>query len=92
MEGARLAAWAELLHLKTIWIIATILLGDVIALFTLHTGHGDLGADIRALAGHRRTPLYSHRTSCCGRKATCPPAPYGNLVAEAGFEPATQRL
>jgi len=56
MEGARLAAGAELLHLKTIWIIATILLSDVIALFTLHTGHGDLGADIRALAGHRRTP------------------------------------
>lgn len=60
MERACLATWAELLHLKTIWIIATILLGDVIALFTLHTGHGDLGADIRALAGHRRTPYISN--------------------------------
>ncbi len=56
MEGACLATWAELLHLEAIWIVTTILLRDVIALFTLHAGHSDLGADIRALAGHRRTP------------------------------------
>ena len=56
MERARLASWAELLHLKTIWIVTTILLGDVVALFAFHAGHGDFGADIRAFAGHRRTP------------------------------------
>ena len=56
VEGACLATWAELLHLETIWVITAILLGDVVALFALHAGHSDLGADIRALAGHRRTP------------------------------------
>lgn len=56
MERACFAAWAELLHLKTVWVVTTILLGDVIALFALHAGHSDLRADIRALAGHRRTP------------------------------------
>ena len=56
MKRAGLATGAELLHLEAIWIVATILLRDVIALFTLHAGHGDFWADIRALAGHRRTP------------------------------------
>ena len=57
MECACLATWAELLHFQTIWIVTTILLGDVVALFTIYAGHGDLWANIRALAGHRRTPL-----------------------------------
>ena len=56
MERAGFATRAELLHLKTIWVVTTILLGDVITFFALHAGHGDFGADIRALAGHRSTP------------------------------------
>ena len=56
MERACLATWAELLHLKTIWIVTAILLCDVVALFAIHAGHGDLGADIRALTGHWRAP------------------------------------
>ena len=96
MERARLATWAELLHLETIWIITTVLLGDVIALFAIHAGHGDFGADIRALAGHRRTP-YKGKLREEGylllrlfRKFSC--SELVKLVAEAGFEPATQRL
>ena len=96
MERARLATWAELLHLETIWIITTVLLGDVVALFAIHAGHGDLGADIRALAGHRRTP-YKGKLREEGylllrlfRKFSC--SELVKLVAEAGFEPATQRL
>ncbi len=60
MERACLATWAEFLHLEPVRIVATILLGDVIALFALHAGHSDLWADIRALAGHRRTPYISN--------------------------------
>ncbi len=60
MERACLATWAELLHLETIGVVTTVLLGDVVALFALHTGHSDLRADIRALAGHRRTPYISN--------------------------------
>ena len=56
MERAGFATWAELLHFKTVWIVTTILLGDVVALFAIYAGHGDFGADIRALTGHRRTP------------------------------------
>lgn len=56
MERAGFATWAELLHFETVRIITTILLRDVVALFAIHAGHGDLGADIRALTGHRRTP------------------------------------
>lgn len=57
MERACLTTWAELLHFKTIWIVTTILLGDVVALFAIYAGQSDFWANIRALAGHRRTPL-----------------------------------
>lgn len=60
MERACLATWAEFLHLEPVRIVATILLGDVIALFALHAGHSDLRADIRALTGHRRTPYITN--------------------------------
>lgn len=56
MERAGFATWAELLHFKTVWIVTTVLLRDVVALFAIYAGHGDFGADIRALTGHRRTP------------------------------------
>lgn len=54
-----LATWAELLQLKAIWIVTTILLGDVVTFFALDTGHSDLWADIRALACHGRAPFSS---------------------------------
>jgi hypothetical protein len=74
VERARLATWAEFLHLEAIWIVTTILLGDVVALFALHAGHSDLGADIRTLAGHRRTPYVGHRGHLReeGYLPTCP--------------------
>ena len=43
MEGGSFATRAELLELKPVWIVATVLLGDVVAFLTVHAGHGDLG-------------------------------------------------
>ena len=60
MERAGLATWTELLHLEAIRIVTTVLLRDVVALFALYAGHGDFRADIRALAGHSRTPYTSN--------------------------------
>ena len=57
MNASDLATWAELLEFKTVWVVTTILLGDVVTLFALDAGHSDLWADIRALACHRRAPL-----------------------------------
>lgn len=56
MKGGSLAAWAELLELKTIWIVATVLLGDVVAFLAIDAGHGDLGTDVRALTCHGLAP------------------------------------
>ncbi len=58
MNRRKLATWAEFLELKTIWIVTAVLLGDVVTLFALDTGHSDLRADIRALACHGRAPFY----------------------------------
>ena len=51
MERAGFATWAELLHFKTVWIVTTVLLRDVVALFAIYAGHGDLGANVAGL-GH----------------------------------------
>jgi len=59
MNASNLATWTELLELKTVWIVTTILLSDVVTLFALDAGHSDLWADIRALACHRRAPFTS---------------------------------
>ena len=96
MKSSCLTTWAVLLKFHTIWIVAAILPGDVVALFAVNACHGDLWADIRALAGHGDS-------FTLGRGARIPsPRPRGkksnqtnvkeNLVAEAGFEPTTQRL
>jgi len=53
----KFATWAELLEFKAIWVVTAVLLGDVITLFALDTGHSDLRADIRALACHGRAPF-----------------------------------
>jgi hypothetical protein len=57
VNASDLATWAELLELKTVWIVAAVLLGDVVTLFALDASHSDLWADIRALACHRRAPF-----------------------------------
>ena len=44
-----LAAWAELLQLKTIRVVASVLLGDVIPLLALRTSQCDFWPDISGL-------------------------------------------
>ena len=56
MKGGSLASWAELLELKAVWVVTTVLLGDVVALFAIDAGHGDLGTNVRALACHGLAP------------------------------------
>ncbi len=58
MNGRELAAWAELLQLHAIWIVATVLLGDVVAFFAIYACHGDLWPNIGALAGHDDSPRF----------------------------------
>jgi hypothetical protein len=45
------AAWAELLQLKAIRVVAPVLLGDVVPLLALRTSHCDFWPDISGL-GH----------------------------------------
>ena len=56
MKRRQLATWTELLKLHTVWIVATVLLGDVVALFAINAGHGDLWTYVRALTCHGLTP------------------------------------
>ena len=58
MNGRELAAWAELLQLHAIWIVTTVLLGDVVAFFAIYARHGDLWPNIGALAGHDDSPRF----------------------------------
>lgn len=51
MERACFATWAELLHFKTVWIVTTVLLGDVVAVLAVLARQGDLGANVTCL-GH----------------------------------------
>ena len=46
MNGRQLAAWAELFQLHAVWVVTTVLLGDVVALFALLTRQGDFGANV----------------------------------------------
>ena len=48
----RLAARAELLQVKTIGIVAAVLLRDVVAFLALRARQSDLGTNVGALAGH----------------------------------------
>jgi hypothetical protein len=41
-----LATRAELLQVKTIRIVTTVLLGDVVAFLALRAGQGDLGTNV----------------------------------------------
>ena len=91
MHRVRVAARAVLVHLKTIRIITTVLLGDVVTLFALLARQGDLGANVAL--GHGSAFL---RYGSCINGLVVQVVPLGRtaveLVAEAGLEPATQRL
>ena len=50
MQGVRLALHAKLLDLKTISVITTILLCNVVAVFALFACQCDLGSDVAGLA------------------------------------------
>lgn len=52
MKSRRLATWTELLEFHTVWIVAAVLLGDVVTLFAIHACHGDLWTNVRALTCH----------------------------------------
>ena len=52
MSGGLVAPCAELLDVKAIWIVATILFGDVITLFTFRARQSDLRTNIGAFARH----------------------------------------
>ena len=52
MSCGLVALCAELLDRKTIRRVATVLLGNVVALLALLTSEGDLGANILRLASH----------------------------------------
>ena len=56
MKSGSFATWAELLKFHAVWIVATILLCDVVALFAIYACHGDLWTNVRALACHGITP------------------------------------
>ncbi len=94
MKCGCLATWTELLELKTVWVVTAVLLGDVVALFAVDAGHGDLWTYVRALACHGLAPFYM--SLCQGVRVpddhACREIARAELVAEAGFEPATQRL
>lgn len=52
MRSVLMATRAELRKLHTIRVIATILLGDVVALLALGAGERDLRANVAGLLGH----------------------------------------
>ena len=92
MKRRQLATWTELLKLHTVWIIATVLLRDVVALFAINAGHGDLWTYVRALTCHGLTPSLVTEGLRLPEASQCAKFARVELVAGAGFEPTTQRL
>src|SRR6478672_322080 len=76
VHGVLSVSRAELLHLQAVGVVPTVLLGDVVALLALHARHGDLGADVCALASHGAT---------CSRRTT------GGDLSAAAQSAATQQ-
>lgn len=52
MKSGRLATWTELLEFHAVWIVAAVLLSDVVTLFAIHACHGDFWTYVRALTCH----------------------------------------
>lgn len=92
MKRGRLATWTELLELHTVWIVAAVLLCNVVALFTVNAGHGDLWTYVRALTCHGLTPSSVIEGLRLPEAAQCAKFARVIQVAGAGFEPTTQRL
>jgi uncharacterized membrane protein len=70
----------EFRQFNTVWIVSSILTGDVITALTVATRESNLGSNIGSFFRHERLlALFG-----AAYAAVC--------VAEAGFEPATQRL
>ncbi len=92
MKGRRLATRTELLKLHTVWIVATVLLCDVVALFAINAGHGDLWTYVRALTCHGLTPSLGIEGLRLPEASQCAKFTQVELVAGAGLEPTTQRL
>ena len=86
------AVGAVLLGLKAIRIVAAVLLGDVVALFAVDAGHGDLRTNVRALTCHGLTPSSVIEGPRLPEACQCAKFARVVLVAGAGFEPTTQRL
>jgi hypothetical protein len=84
--GVIVAVGAVLLQVETIGIVTTILLGDVVAMLAHLARHRDLRSDVSGL-GHGNTFFLLASCSFSGQGLT-----RFDPVAEAGFEPATQRL
>ena len=92
MKRRQLATWTELFKLHTVWIVAAVLLRDVVALFTINAGHGDFWTYVRALTCHGLTPSSVIEGPRLPEARQCAKFARVLLVAGAGFEPTTQRL
>src|ERR1700709_250379 len=70
VQRVLVVARAELLHLETVGVVPTVLLGDVVPLLALCAGERDLRADVRTL-GHG---LATSRTRTGTAFSSCAPA------------------
>ena len=88
MRRVLAAGCAEFAQLNTVWVITTVLAGDVVASFAIATCHGDFRTDIGLFSHSNLLALLGHiprlRNVLETLSSLC--------VAEAGLEPATQRL
>ena len=50
VRGVLAAAWAELIQLDAIWVVAAVLLGDVVTFFAISACKRDLWSNIGRLA------------------------------------------
>ena len=56
MRSVLSAGWAELAQLDTVWIITTVLPGDVVTSLAIAAGENDLRTDVCAFFSHSATP------------------------------------
>src|SRR5258706_9457737 len=86
---------AVLAELEPVRVVAPVLPGDVVAVLALLTGQGDLGPDVGRSHGGVPFSCWVWASRVTGRTAAAKAAGPGVspvFVAEAGLEPATQRL
>ena len=96
--GCACCSAAVLLQLKTVRVVAPVLLGDVVALLALHAGQRDLRADVGSSHGSASFFFEGSGPSQVGPhdgqpdRRTALHRLYSRCVAVAGLEPVTQRL